>query len=174
MNFDFQPVLEGKFITLRPLKEEDRVALFAVASDPLIWEQHPEKDRYQYDVFNAFFNEAMRSKGAFLALDAKSGSVIGSSRYYDWNAAEKSVVIGYTFLSRICWGQNYNKEMKNLMLNHAFRFVDTVLFHIGENNIRSRKAIEKIGAQLSGKIERQHLDGRSNPSVIYQIKQAWL
>ncbi len=157
---------------LRPLNEEDKEGLFAVASDPLIWEQHPEKYRYQRPVFDAFFDAAMESRGALLALDAKTDRVLGSSRYYDWNPAEKSVAIGFTFLSRACWGRGYNREMKKLMLDHAFFFAETVIFHVGKNNQRSRRAMEKIGGELVEEMERKLADGSPNPSVVYRIGKA--
>jgi len=165
-----QPFLNGQLISLRPLKAEDRESLFAAASDPLIWEQHPQRDRYQRNVFDAFFDEAMQSDGALLALDAKSGQTIGTSRYYDRDPAGKSVAIGYTFLIRACWGGGYNREMKELMLGHAFRSVESVFFHVGEDNARSRKAMEKIGAKPVGKVDRKLADGSLSPSIIFEIK----
>lgn len=170
MRFDLQPSLTGALIRLRPLKEDDRDPLFSVASDPLIWEQHPETNRYQRNVFDSFFDEALKANSALIALDAKTGEALGSSRYYEWDPG-KSVAIGYTFLSRACWGQGHNREMKDLMIDHAFQFVDTVIFHVGEDNARSRKAMEKIGAVFIGPVERRLPDGSSNPSVQFEIKR---
>src|SRR6185312_15160356 len=79
--FDLQPTLRGNLVHLRPLRESDFEALFAVASDPLIWEQHPASDRYQEPVFRDFFRGGIESGGAFLVLDATTGAVIGSTRY---------------------------------------------------------------------------------------------
>ncbi|MBI3440461.1 MAG: GNAT family N-acetyltransferase [Proteobacteria bacterium] len=168
MHFDLQPVLEGEMTELLPLKESDRDKLFAVASDPLIWEQHPQRDRYQRHVFNNFFADSIKSKGTLLVLDSKTKEAIGSSRYYDLNPAQ-SVAIGYTFLSRSCWGKGHNQEMKRLMLDHAFQYVESVIFHVGENNMRSRKAMEKIGARLVGRIDRKLADGSPNPSVVFEM-----
>ncbi|MFL5814522.1 MAG: GNAT family N-acetyltransferase [Bdellovibrionia bacterium] len=165
MSFELQPYLMGRLVILSPLRAEDFEGLYAVASDPLIWEQHPQKNRYERSIFESFFKGAMDSGGAFLVTDTETGEVIGSSRYYEYDAANSSVVIGYTFLARKYWGHRHNREMKHLMLKHAFRFVERVYFHIGENNTRSRKAIEKIGAQYMGPIN----FGGSDPSVIYQI-----
>ncbi len=145
MAFDRQPHLKGKLVELCPLRADDLHALFAAGSDPLIWEQHPAKDRHQLDVFTRFFNDALASGGALIALDAKSGKVIGSSRYHGYNEANSEVEIGWTFLARSHWGGEYNGEMKQLMLRHAFRFVKNVVFLIGPQNIRSQKAVEKIG-----------------------------
>jgi RimJ/RimL family protein N-acetyltransferase len=141
-----QPVLESNLIRLQPLQETDFEALYTVASDPLIWEQHPNKNRYQRDVFKTYFEGAMESKGALLVLEKGTGEIVGCSRFYDFTPESKSILIGYTFIARKFWGRSYNRSMKELMMNHAFQFVDTILFHIGANNIRSQKAIERIGA----------------------------
>ena len=145
MAFDRQPNLKGELVELRPLRADDFHALFAAAADPLIWEQHPASDRYQQDVFTKFFNDALASGGALIALDAKNGKVIGSSRYHGYDEANSEVEIGWTFLARSHWGGKYNGEMKRLMLEHAFKFVKNVVFLIGPQNIRSQKAVEKIG-----------------------------
>lgn len=150
MPFDLQPILNGELLRLRPLRPEDFDELYAVASDPLIWEQHPARDRYREDVFRDFFRDAMESGGALIALDAADGRVIGSSRYHGYDEEKSEIEIGWTFLARSHWGGAYNREMKRLMLRHAFRFVESVIFLIGERNIRSRKAAEKIGAVRVG------------------------
>lgn len=146
--FDLQPTLKGSLIELRPLTLEDFDELFAAASDPLIWEQHPESDRFKREVFQKYFDGAIESKGAFAIIDRTSGRIIGSSRYCDLNPAESEVEIGWTFLERAFWGGSYNRELKSLMLDHAFRFVDRVVFVVGEKNLRSQKALEKIGARF--------------------------
>lgn len=167
MSFDLQPVLRGELLELRPLRPEDFDALFAVASDPLIWEQHPNSDRYKDEVFRAFFHDALASGGALVAIDSRDGRVIGSSRFYGYDAAASEVEIGWTFLARSHWGGAYNGEMKRLMLRHAFRFVDRVVFLIGPQNWRSRRAVEKIGGVLVGT-----RTARGRDSVVYQITAA--
>jgi RimJ/RimL family protein N-acetyltransferase len=146
MTPDLQPVLPGQLLNLRPLRSDDFDALFAVASDPLIWEQHPARDRYRPEVFRNFFDEAMASGGALIATDAKDGQVIGGSRYHGYNGEQSEIEIGWSFLARRFWGGKYNGEMKDLMLRHAFTFVDRVIFLIGPENYRSQRAVEKIGA----------------------------
>src|ERR1700710_2959495 len=131
MTFDLQPVLRGELLALRPLAEDDFDALFAVASDPLIWEQHPASDRYKEEVFREFFREAMESGGAFVVLDASDDRVIGSSRYLGYDPERSEIEIGFTFLARAYWGGACNREMKDLMLQHAFRFVRHVVFLVG-------------------------------------------
>jgi RimJ/RimL family protein N-acetyltransferase len=150
MRFELQPVLMGDLIELRPLREEDFDTLFAVASDPLIWEQHPEPDRCTEPVFRKYFRGGMESGGAFLVIDRKDGRVIGSSRYAGYDEASSEIEIGWTFLARSHWGQLYNAEMKRLMLAHAFRFVQRVVFRVGPLNRRSQRALEKIGATYLG------------------------
>ena len=146
--FSLQPFLEGYLVTLAPLSDNDFDALFAVASDPLIWEQHPNKERYQLDVFTNFFEGAIASKGAFVIKDKTNDKVIGSTRFYDKNEDDKSVFIGYTFIARDYWGKGVNSEMKKLMLDYAFQYCDKVCFHVGVNNIRSQKAMERIGGKI--------------------------
>jgi RimJ/RimL family protein N-acetyltransferase len=165
MPFDLQPVLKGELLELRPLRAEDFAELYAVASDPLIWEQHPAKDRYQEAVFTVFFREALESGGALLATDTKDGRVIGSSRFHGYDSENSEIEIGWTFLARSHWGGRYNGEMKRLMLGHAFRFVDRVIFVIGPQNLRSRRAVEKIGGVLVG----SRPDASGQDSVVYQI-----
>jgi RimJ/RimL family protein N-acetyltransferase len=165
MPFDLQPTLRGELLELRPLRPEDFDDLYAVASDPRIWEQHPARDRYQEEVFRVFFREALESGGALLALDAKEARVIGSSRYYGYDDKKSEVEIGWTFLARFHWGGAYNGEMKQLMLRHAFRFVSNVVFLVGPQNLRSQRALEKIGGVRVG--TRPDRSGRTN--IVYQI-----
>ena len=145
MTFDLQPTLQGTLLQLRPLRKEDWDDLLAVAGDPLIWEQHPEPDRYTEKVFRGFFREAMQSGGALIVIDAQDGRVIGSSRFHDYDPEKSEVEIGWTFLARRYWGGAYNRELKQLMLQHAFQFVRRVNFLVGAQNFRSQKAMEKIG-----------------------------
>ena len=165
MPFDRQPVLRGELLELRPLREDDFDALFAVASDPLVWEQHPNSDRYKEGVFREFFREAIASGGALTAVDLKGGRVVGSSRFHGYDEGASEVEIGWTFLARTHWGGLFNGEMKRLMLAHAFKFVESVVFLIGPQNFRSRRAVEKIGGTLVG--TRPVEAGRE--SVVYRI-----
>jgi RimJ/RimL family protein N-acetyltransferase len=168
---DLQPTLVGESLLLRPLRPADFEALYAVASDPLIWEQHPEPTRYQRAVFEGFFAGALASRGALAVLRRDDGTIIGSSRYYDWDEAKREVAIGFTFLDRRYWGGTANGEMKRLMLEHAFRWADTVWFHVGKHNWRSRKALEKIGARYSHEVLRE-AGGVAQDHVHYRISAA--
>jgi len=164
VNVDLQPTLHGTLLELRPLSADDWKPLYAVASDPLLWEQHPDRDRYQQEVFREFFRVALASRAALVAIDRLNGCIIGSSRYHGYYAARREIEIGWTFLARSHWGGAHNGEMKRLMLQHVFQFVDRVLFVIGSENIRSRRAIERIGGTLLGP---QTIRGREN--MVYCI-----
>lgn len=167
---DRQPTLPGELLRMRPLGAEDFGELFAVASDPLIWEQHPDSDRYTEKIFTIFFHEALASGGALVAIDAQTNKVIGSSRYHGFDPAAREVEIGWSFLARSHWGGRYNWEMKRLMLDHAFRFVDTVVFLVGPHNTRSQKALGKIGALPAGR----RIGSNGREALAFTIdKAAW-
>jgi RimJ/RimL family protein N-acetyltransferase len=172
MSFDLQPHLKGELIELRPLTPEDWDFLFAVASDPLIWEQHPESDRYKKDVFKVFFREALESGGAFVVIDRKTQQIIGSTRFYGYDPEKSEIEIGWTFLARKYWGGQYNAEMKQLLLAHASKFVEIVVFFVGEKNFRSQKAMEKIGAIRDGLVTRVYGNHPPHLNVKYLIKQS--
>ena len=143
---NLQPTdLKNNLVWLEPLEQRHFDELYLVASDPLIWEQHPNPDRYKLDAFTNYFKGAIESGGAFIIRDTLSGKALGSSRYCAYDADNKEIQIGYTFFARSCWGKSINKEVKTLMLNHAFNYVDKVVFYVGANNIRSQKAMDRIG-----------------------------
>jgi len=146
-NFNLQPdLLEDDITKLVPLQATDFDALFEIASDPLLWEQHPIKDRYKKEVFQSFFDAALSSKSGFLILDAVTNEVIGTTRFYDYKPENSSIAIGYTFIGRKYWGGFYNKSNKKLLIDYAFEHVDSIFFHIGAENFRSQKAVLKLGA----------------------------
>jgi RimJ/RimL family protein N-acetyltransferase len=171
MAFDLQPHLRGELIELRPLAPNDWGELFAIASDSLIWEQHPEPDRYKEEVFRIFFKDAMASGGAFVIIDRKTQQIIGSTRFYGYDAEKSEIEIGWTFLARKYWGGQYNAEMKRLLLNHAFRFVESVVFFVGEDNVRSQKAMEKLGAIKVGTATRTYGNRPPARNLKYVIKR---
>lgn len=168
--FEYQPTLRDGLVELRPLQAGDYDALYAVAADPLLWEQHPDKTRSQPAGFQAFFQQALASGGALLAKDAESRAVIGSSRFHGYDPSRDEVEIGWTFLARSHWGGRYNGAMKQLMLDHAFRFVSRVVFVIDPSNHRSQRAVEKLGGVKAG--SRRDASGRE--CYLFQITaSAW-
>ena len=172
MSFDLQPHLKGELIEIRPLRPEDWDELFAVASDSLIWEQHPESDRHKEDVFRIFFKEAMESGGAFVVVDKENRQIIGSTRFHGYDPEKSEIEIGWTFLARKYWGGRFNREMKELLLAHAFQFVENVVFFVGEENVRSQRAMEKVGAIKLGTVTRAYGNHPATPNVKYLIRKS--
>ncbi|MBK8627398.1 MAG: GNAT family N-acetyltransferase [Saprospiraceae bacterium] len=174
MSLHIQPTIVTEYVTLSPLQYDDFDSLYLVASDPKIWEQHPNKDRWQKEVFSVFFEGAMKSGGAFKIIDTQNKQCIGSTRYYGYDEEKQSILIGYTFYSTAYWGKGYNQSVKTLMLNYIFQFVEKVYFHIGANNIRSQIAISRLGAIKTGEEEVTYFGETSKLNYVYIIeKEAW-
>ncbi len=175
MNFDIQCPLENEQVILYPLQEQDFEDLYAISADPKIWEQHPNKDRWKKEVFKTFFDGAMLSQGAFKIIDKDKGTIIGSSRFYDYNEAESSILIGYTFFATTYWGKGINHAVKALMLNYIFQHVSIVYFHIGAENVRSQIAISRLGATKIREQEVTYFGERPKLNFVYRItKEEWL
>jgi len=174
MNINIQPTLENENVILHPLQDKDFDDLYAVASDPKIWEQHPNKDRCKIEVFKVFFEGAMQSKGAFKIVNKASGHVMGSTRFYDHNQEENSISIGYTFYGRDYWGKGFNHSVKSLMLDYIFQFVSIVHFHIGADNIRSQIAIARLGTTKIDEQEIAYFGEEPKMNYIYCLtKEEW-
>ncbi len=169
--FNLQPTLHSNNISLLPLLEEDFEALYAVASDPKIWEQHPNKNRWQREVFQNYFQGAIESKGALKIIDKTTGNIAGSTRIYDYNEQESSILIGYTFIATAYWGKGINPAVKNMLLEYLFQHVLEVIFHIGANNKRSQIAITRLGAEKIGEQEVAYYGEPSLMNFIYSIKK---
>ncbi len=165
VNADLQPTLVGQNLLLRPLTADDWDAMYAVASDPLLWELHPASDRYKEPVFREYFAGAMKSRGALAVVARATGIIIGGSRYANFVPERNEIEIGWSFLARSHWGGVYNREMKTLMLTHAFRYFDSIRFNIGATNVRSRRAVEKIGARFDGDYVPEAINGV--PAVLH-------
>jgi RimJ/RimL family protein N-acetyltransferase len=169
--FDYQPHLSGELLDLRPVRATDFDGLFAAASDPEVWALHPHSDRWQAPAFRAYFEEGLASGGALVAIAKADGAIAGWSRYSAQYGQSGEMEIGWTFLGRAYWGGAYNGEMKRLMLDHAFRFVDRIIFRIGERNLRSRRAVEKIGGRLTDRTEATIIDGVESRNLYYAIER---
>ncbi len=166
MPFDPQPRLAGDLLELRPLRADDFAALYATAADPLIWEQHPDSERHREDVFRGYFADQLASGGGLAVIDRRDGRVVGSSRYHGYDGERSEVEIGWTFLARSHWGGETNRELKALMLGHAFGSVERVLFRVHTANARSRRAVEKLGAVEAGTSR----DGAGRELVVYELR----
>lgn len=164
-------LLETDTIALYPLEASDFDALYAVASDPNIWAQHPNKDRWRKEVFSNFFEGALQSKGAFKIVDKSTGEVLGSTRFYDYNEQDNSILIGYTFYAVKCWGKGINHAVKSLMLDYAFESVDKVYFHIGAENFRSQVSIGRLGAKKITEQEIAYFGEAPKLNYVYEISR---
>lgn len=166
---NLQPTLVGELVILRPTVPEDWDELYAVASDPLIWEQHPAWDRWQEPVFRRYFAEALAGGGGLTILDKATARIIGASRYHP-DPDRNEIEIGWTFLARAYWGGIYNREIKRLMVNHALLFTAAVIFEVGEENWRSQAAMRKIGGVLRPETrERPYVDGKLVKQLVFEI-----
>jgi len=171
---NLQPILEDELITLRPLRENDFDSLYEVAKDPLIWEQHPCNERYKKSAYSEFFNDSLRSKGALIIIDKENNKIIGSTRFKPVKNVKNAIEIGWSFLSRDYWGGKFNKSMKKLMINYTFETMEDIIFYIGKDNIRSQKAVEKIGGIRITETKYSHLMNNNQNDWTYRInKKDW-
>jgi N-acetyltransferase len=168
---DFQPTLAGPTVIVRPAVAADWAELFEAGSDPEIWKVHPRSDRYTEPAFRVYFDSAVTSKMAFVFVDRSTSRLIGSSRYYGYDVERSEVEIGWTFIVRSHWGGATNREVKRLMLDHAFTIVDTVIFWVGEKNWRSQGAMTKIGGVKRNGLFTRELSG-TTPHFIFEIGKA--
>ena len=174
MHFNLQPTLENELVLLRPLEEKDYEPLYLVAKDPLIWEQHPCRDRYQREVYHSFFKDSLDSKGALLVVHKRNGEVIGSSRYKRISGVSSVIEIGWSFLARKYWGGKYNRSVKALMMEHAFEYVEDIIFYVGNKNVRSQRAVEKIGGVRITQHTYPQVLAKNRDDYTYQInKGTW-
>jgi N-acetyltransferase len=171
-NFKLPLVLENDRVILTALQEQDFDEVYLAASDPKVWEQHPNKDRWKQAVFRVYFDGALLSKSAFKIMDKSSDKTIGCTRFYDWNETDNSILIGYTFYVTACWGTGINPSVKTLMLNYAFQFADRVLFQIGAENLRSQIAIGRLGALKIDEQEIAYFGEVPKLNFIYEIKKS--
>ncbi len=165
---NLQPTLQNDLVTLRPLAAADLDSLYRVASDPLIWEQHPI-ERWRRDVFEAFFEESLASQGALVVIDNATNEIIGSSRFKPLAGPPVAIEIGWSFLARAFWGGTYNKAFKDLMMGYALTLVDHIIFYIDPDNIRSQKAVEKIGGEQVTAAMYPHLMRPSGADLVYRV-----
>ena len=170
-DFDFQPTLTGELIEMRPYSDYDFEALYAVAADPLIWEVHPVPERSERPFFKANTDDALSDKGGLVAIERATGEIVGFSRYSQVYVGEGEMEIGWTFLSRHLWGGQHNRDMKRIMLTHALGRFPRVIFRVGEDNVRSRRAMEKIGGVLIPWDETITAFGRDMRFIAYEISR---
>lgn len=168
---NLQPTLTGDLVVMRPTISEDWDSMYAVASDPLIWEQHPANDRWQEGEFRKYFADALASGGGLTILDKATGEIIGASRYYGHAPERDEIEIGWTFLARSYWGGAYNHEIKRLMCTHIHHFVSCAIFLVGEGNLRSQRAMAKIGGVRRAEMLRREYNSGTHRQVVFEIRR---
>jgi len=167
----FQPTLIGELVSLRPICESDWEGMFEVASNPEVWAGHVKRDRYKEDIFRPYFESAISSQSALTIICNETKRIIGTSRYQDYKPDQGEIEIGWTFIAHEYWGGRYNAEVKALMLDYIFGILECVVFWVARENIRSRKAMEKIGGALRPGNFSKTENGRHIPYVIYEIRK---
>lgn len=172
---NLQPTLETENILVSPLKKQDFEGLYLAAADPEIWEQHPNRNRWKREVFESFFEGAIKSGGAFKIIDKSTGEIIGSTRFYDYDSDSKSILIGYTFYKVSFWGTGVNHAVKRLMMDYIFDFVEQVDFHVGAENLRSIFSINKLGVTKIGEQEVAYFGEESKLNAVFRMtKEDWI
>ena len=171
MNFSIQPELENEEYQLIPLSQGDFESLYEVASDPKVWEQHPNKNRYEREIFENFFKGAIESKVAFKIVEKSNGNFLGSTRFYDFDEDKNSIFIGYTFYGTKSWGKGINPQIKKMMMDYVFQFVDKVFFHIGKENLRSQIALERLGGKKITEEDIAYFGEPTRTNFVYEIKK---
>lgn len=147
---------------------QDFIPLYTAASDPLIWDQHPEA-RYQENIFKVFFEKAL-TDGALVIVDKKEKQIVGSTRFYALDEGGGKVAIGFTFIIRKYWGSGANTEIKKTLIDYAFQTMKTVIFHVAATNYRSQRAVLKLGAQHIKDIEK---DNGQVTREFHLSKESW-
>lgn len=170
--FDPVPVLVVGPYSLIPLQPSDFEEVYVAASDPEVWAQHPNKNRYERSVFQNFFDGAIQSGGAFKIVDRHTNQVIGSTRIYDYNPEKSTILIGYTFLSKAYWGKGANAIIKRMLLDFLFQYVEVVQLHIGANNLRSQISIERIGATKVDHIKIAYFGEPERENFVYEFRKS--
>lgn len=168
---NLQPTLIGSLVTLKPMQERDWKGMFKAASNSKTWAGHVKRDRYKEDIFRPYFDSGISSGSALSIFDNETGSIIGTSRYHEYRSDIAEIEIGWTFIDCDYWGGKYNAEIKRLMLQHAFSFLDVVVFWVAQENFRSRAAMNKIGGKLREGEFSKIDNGEVFPYVVFEIRQ---
>lgn len=179
MQIDFS-LLKGTFVRLEALTQEHVQTLRTLARDFRLWEYtrtlliddtfDEQFDRYIANAFNPEFGGLQIN---FVMRDAQTDEVMGMTRYYKMDAVHKRVSIGYTWYAPAYWGKVHNKECKLLLLQYAFETLgyQRVEFEVAHQNLRSQKAVAKIGGVWEGVLRKHGLmaDGTVRDTVVFSI-----
>lgn len=172
--------LRGQFIYLELLQPEDVPQLKTLAFDARLWEY--TKTLLINETFDAQFDKYIatafdpRNTGmqiSFVMRDAVTNNLIGMTRYYKIEPSQKRLSVGYTWYTPAYWGKVHNKECKLLLLQYAFDELhfQRVEFEVAHQNIRSQKAVEKIGGVREAVLRKHglHADGTIRDTVVFSV-----
>jgi len=174
--------LENEVVFLKPLAQEDRQGIFEAGSYPEIW-SYMSTEIEKMDDVNKFVDKALLTKREktefpFVIVDKKSGQIIGSTRFMDIDETHKRLEIGTSWISPAFWRTAINTNCKYLLLQYCFEVLNLqrVQIKTDHENIRSQRAIERLGATKEG-VLRNHMvrkDGTTRHTVMYSITlQEW-
>lgn len=172
--------LAGKHVYLRLLQANDRETIRPMAKDERIWEFTKGlmiNDTYD-EQFDRYFDMALDPKAlngqqAFVIHDAKDNAILGMTRLYEFNPKDKRAAIGYTWYVPAVWGKVHNKECKLLLFQYLFEHLqfNRAELHVAHQNVRSQKAVEKIGGVREGVLRKYGYrpDGAIRDTVVFSI-----
>jgi RimJ/RimL family protein N-acetyltransferase len=172
--------LRGDHVYLELLLPTHREVIRPLAKDERIWEFNkmlPVDESYD-KAYDEYFNtgldkNALSGQQTFVIKTAKDDAIIGMTRLYEINPKEKSILIGYTWYIPSVWGKVYNKECKLLLLLYIFEEMkfNRAELRVAHQNIRSQKAVEKIGAIKEGVLRKHGYrnDGSIRHTVVYSV-----
>ncbi|MFD0964095.1 GNAT family N-acetyltransferase [Pseudofulvibacter geojedonensis] len=179
---NYQPILENDFVRLEPLTIKDVNRLILVAQEENLIQHSPSiinsKESLSKYIEKAISDRVNKTSIPFIIYHKGLNSYLGSTRFGLINNYNKVLHIGWTWISKSIQGTGINQQMKFLMLQYAFEVLEfeKVEFKIDERNIRSRKAVEKIGGTLEGVLRKDTLmkDGFRRSTCCYGIlKEEW-
>lgn len=178
----YPTILTGQSVDLIPLDTEHFAALEALAKDKRIWEFYAF-DGSNSERFLGILTDALneREKGTqfpFVIFHKPGNKIIGSTRFLDIQASHKKLEIGSTWLHPDFWATKVNLECKLLLLTYCFENLQALRVQLktDENNLRSRKAIEKIGGQFEGILRNDMLrdnNTKRNSAYYSIIDEEW-
>lgn len=172
--------LRGNYVYLERLKAEDIPTLKELARDERIWEftrtllmNDAYDEQFEKYIAIALNPNPFLPQQSFVMRDAQTGAVMGMTRFYKVEPEHKRLNIGYTWYRPEYWGKAHNKECKLLLLQYAFETLGfrRVEFEVAHKNIRSQKAVEKIGGVKEGVLRKHSLqpDGDIRHTVVFSI-----
>ncbi|MEK6510864.1 GNAT family N-acetyltransferase [Myroides odoratimimus] len=173
----YPTVLEGTTVDLIPLEKGHLEELYQASADKELWRLVPtdcsDRDTFYDNYQNALIAREKGLQYPFVIIDKRTQKIIGSTRFFEMYEADKKLEIGWTWITQEYWGSVVNLECKLLLLTYCFEVLKTnrVQLKTKDTNIRSRKAIEKIGGVFEGILRKDKIqnDGTTRNAAYYSI-----